>query len=137
MVWTIGGIPFDGTIYNVSGGRFQIERDGYGRTSDWVNPSDIRPVTAASAAAPAPAPAPAQLPLPAPAPAPVPAAPNPTPTPDAFRVGDRVVWTIGGIAFDGTIYNAAGGRFQVERDGYGRTSDWVNATELRHIKAAP
>jgi hypothetical protein len=123
--WTIGGISFPGTIYSAQGGKYQIERDGYGRASEWVTVAELRRLPGTSpVAAPQP---PAQ---------PAPRGQQPMPPADGqgiYKTGDRVEWTIGGITYASTVYNAQSGKYQVERDGYGRTADWVTAADLRRI----
>jgi hypothetical protein len=141
VIWTLGGIPFEGTVFNAEGGRFQVERDGFGRTTDWINPTDLRLLQPAMAAAAVPQPQPLpNIPAAPPAAAPPAAQPQPQPAPvaaAAFKIGDRVIWTLGGIPFEGRIFNAEGGRFQVERDGFGRTADWINAGDLRPLNERP
>jgi hypothetical protein len=72
----------------------------------------------------------------APAVAARPAAPAPQNAQGAYRVGDRVAWNLGGIEFAGTIYAANGGRYRIDRDGYGRASEWVPTTDLRRLPQA-
>ena len=69
--------------------------------------------------------------------APKPAAQQAPAAQNGFQVGDRVSWDIGGITFPGTIYNADGDRYQVDRDGYGRAREWVSATALTRLAQAP
>jgi hypothetical protein len=56
---------------------------------------------------------------------------------EAYRIGDRVEWTLGGIAYPSTVYNVQGDRYQVERDGYGRAVEWVLSADLRRLPGAP
>lgn len=121
--WNIGDIWYKGTVYNVEGGRFQIDRDGYGRAREMVNPSDLRRLGGA-AVPPAAQPAnPAETPT-------RPAATgsrDATATEGGFVLGDRVEWNIGDTWFAGTIYGVQPGQYRVNRDGYGRATEWTNA----------
>jgi hypothetical protein len=118
--WNIGDIWYPGTIYNAQGGRFQIERDGYGRTSDWVTAPALRRLPGTVAVPPV-----------QPAPAPRPTPPVPGTIPGNYKIGDRVEWSIGDIWYAGTIYNEQGGQYQVNRDQYGRARELT--TDLRRL----
>jgi hypothetical protein len=55
------------------------------------------------------------------------APPNAGVAQSAFAVGDRVEWDIGDIWFAGTIYGEQAGQYRVNRDQYGRATEWTTA----------
>jgi hypothetical protein len=108
--WNLGDIWYKGTIYNVQGDRYQVERDGYGRASELIRAADLRRLPETTA---------------------VPPARNATPqvAPNAvqgrFKIGDRVEWNIGDGWYAGTVYREQNGQYQINRDQYGRGSEWT------------
>jgi hypothetical protein len=52
---------------------------------------------------------------------------NATTPQGTLAVGDRVEWKIGDSWFAGTIYDAQAGQYRVNRDNYGRATEWTTA----------
>jgi hypothetical protein len=120
--WNLGDIWFKGTVYNVDAEGYQIERDGYGRAREKVTAADLRrlPGAVGPPAAQPVDPAPARVAAPA-------APPTAAVTRSAMAVGDRVEWNIGDMWFAGTIYAEQAGQYRVNRDQYGRATEWTTA----------
>jgi hypothetical protein len=127
--WEIGGITFPGTIYNVDGDRFQVDRDGYGRASEWVTASELTRLAPPPPQAPAQGAAQRSVQRAAPA------------TASRFRPGDRVEVNTGGRWSRATVVQAENGRYRVSRDdnafGVTTSEEWIPEARLRAFVDTP
>jgi EF hand len=127
VMWDLGGIEYAGTIYSAEAGKYQIERDGYGRAREWVSPTELRRLSRAAT------PNGAQR-QPA-------AGPATVTTNNRFHPGDRVEMNIDGAWYAATVSNAVDARYHVVRDdrtfGVASSEEWIAENRLRPLASKP